>query len=307
MTTTITINPPSDIRNLAVFLEKMNKDSSSHVGYCGEARGEIYQTLLQDFSDLDLSQSFAVASKEGRIVGAIGLDIDKDSFSAEAWGPFISDEIDDPYVVDELLAAVISYSSIQLKQINFFLNKKNTRGKEFVLKHGGVEKGHHTILLAQREGLGEVDVDEIKKYSPSYEQTFSALHEAAFPSTYYSAQEILSRQNDMNQLFIMTNGDQCIKGYVYIEAQPQHGEGSIEYIAVSNQNRKQGVGTKLTKFALTNLFSFKEIEEISLCVEKENERALNLYRAAGFKMKHELIHFEITFPECEGKFHDNQK
>lgn len=293
---TITINPPSDIRNLAVFLENMNNDSSSHVGYCGEAKEEIYQTLLQDFSDLDLSQSFAVASEEGRIVGAIGLDIDKDGFSAEVWGPFISDKIDDPYVVDELLATVISYSSIQLKHISFFLNKENTRGKEFVLKHGGVEKGQHSILLAHRDELEEIDVDEIEKYSPPYEQPFSALHEAAFPSTYYSANEILSRQNDMNQLFIMTDDDPCIKGYVYIEAQPQHGTGSIEYIAVSIQNRKQGVGTKLIKFALANLFSFKEIEEISLCVEKENERALNLYRAAGFKTEHELIYFEITFP-----------
>ena len=307
MTTTITINPPSDIRDLAVFLGKMNIDSSSHVGYCGEAEEGIYQTLLNDFSDLDLSQSFAVAYEKGRIVGAIGLDIDKADFSAEVWGPFISDKIDDPYVIDELLAAVISYSSIQLKHISFFLNKKNTRGKEFVLKHGGIEKGHHEILLARRDELGEVDVDEIEKYSPQYEQSFSELHKAAFPSTYYNAQEILSRQNEMNQLFIMTNGDQYIKGYVYIEAQPLHDVGSIEYIAVSNQNRKQGVGTRLIKYALVNLFLFKEIEKISLCVEKENERAIKLYRAAGFKMKHELIHFKITFSGCEEVFHDNQK
>ncbi|MBO0603090.1 GNAT family N-acetyltransferase [Sporosarcina sp. E16_3] len=307
MTTTITITPPSDIRDLAVFLEKMNKISSSHVGYCGEAEEEIYQTLLHDFSDLDLSQSFAVAYEKGCIVGAVGVDIDKAEFSAEVWGPFIDDKIDDPNVIDELLAAVISYSSIQLKHISFFLNKKNSRGKEFVLKHGGVEKGHHAILLARRDELGEVDVDELEKYSPPYEQTFSALHEAEFPSTYYSAQEILSRQNDMNQLFIMTSGDQCIKGYVYIEAQPQHNEGSIEYIAVSIQNRKQGVGAKLMKFALVNLFSFNEIEKISLCVEKENESALKLYLAAGFKMRHELIHFQTTFPGFEEVFHDNKK
>ncbi|KAA0964946.1 GNAT family N-acetyltransferase [Sporosarcina sp. ANT_H38] len=306
MTTIITINPPSDIRNLAVFLREMNKDSSSHVGYLGEVEEEVYQTLLHNFSDLDLSQSFAVAYEDGCIVGAMGLDIDKDDFSAEVWGPFMSYKVNDPYVIDELLAAVISYSSIQLKHINFFLNKKNTRGKEFVLKHGGVEQGHHAILLAHRDELGEVNVDGIEKYSPQYEQTFSALHEAAFPSTYYSAQEIISRQNEMNQLFIMTNGDQFIKGYVYIEAQPQHEEGSIEYIAVSTQNRKQGVGTKLIKAALVNLFSFNEIEKISLCVEKENESALNLYQAAGFKMKHELIHFKITFNGREEIVHDNQ-
>lgn len=307
MTTTITITPPSDIKDLAAFLENMNNDSSSHVGYCGEVKEGIYETLLDDFSDLDLSQSFAVAYDEGSIVGAIGLDIDKDRFSAEVWGPFISDKIDDPYIADTLLKTVISYSSIQLKHLNFFLNKENTRGKEFVLKHGGVERGHHSNLLAHRDELGEIKVEGIMEYSPSYEKTFSALHEAEFPSTYYSAQKILSRLTDMNRLFVLTNDAQHIKGYVYVEAQPQQGEGSIEYIAVSNHDRKQGVGTKLIKFALAHLFTHKEIEEVSLCVENENERALNLYRAAGFKIKHELIHFDITLKGCEEIVHANQK
>ncbi|MBE1554197.1 GNAT family N-acetyltransferase [Sporosarcina limicola] len=290
---TIIIEPPRNIKDLAAFLEKMNSVSIQHVGYCGEEKEEIYQTLLHEFSDLDLSQSFAVAYEGGSIVGALGLDIDKEDQSAEVWGPFISDEEHDTSIVDKLFENVISNSSIQFTRMDFFLNKENIKGKKFVLKHGGVEIGHHTVLIANRDELAEVDVNEIETYSPLYEKAFSRLHAAEFPSTYYSAQEILRRMNETNQLLIMRNDEEHIKGYVYVEAQPQHHTGSIEYIAVSNQSRKQGVGTKLVKFALAHLFSYDEIKEISLCVGNENESAINLYKAAGFKIEHELIHFKV--------------
>ena len=87
--------------------------------------------------------------------------------------------------------------------------------------------------------------------------------------------------------------DNQLTGYVYIEAEPQHGDGSIEYIAVSDQFRKQGIGKKLLTFAVNQLFTYEEIEEITLCVNNKDESAIKLYQAVGFKVKHELIHFKI--------------
>lgn len=70
------ITPPIHIRDLSIFLEKMNNKSSTHIGFCGEDRGEIYDHLMNDFSDLELKDSFLVAYNHSRIVGAIGLDMD---------------------------------------------------------------------------------------------------------------------------------------------------------------------------------------------------------------------------------------
>ena len=295
----ITISPPTNIEELAIFLAKLNNDPRSHVGFCGEDKEEIFQTLCHDFSDLDVSQSFAVAYEKGFIVGAIGLDIDKDDQSAEVWGPFISEEIVDSNIIEELWEQVLSYSSFQLNLVSFFLNKENVVGKEFVLKQGGVEKGQDYILKAHRSEFNEGGMHGIEKYESTYEESFSHLHNAAFPNTYYGAQEIISRLDEDNQLFIIKNDSKDIKGYVYVEADSEHGDGSIEYIAVSHGSRKQGVGTQLIKAALTYLFSYKEIEEITLCVGKENEKALNLYAAAGFKVKHDLIDFQVTKPAIE--------
>ena len=61
-----------------------------HIGYCGESKEGIYDTLTSDFSDLELANSFLVAYQDEEIIGAIGLDIDLEDRSAEVWGPFVS-------------------------------------------------------------------------------------------------------------------------------------------------------------------------------------------------------------------------
>ncbi|MDW0115961.1 N-acetyltransferase [Sporosarcina thermotolerans] len=288
----IEIESPRNSKDLAIYLANMNTQTSQHVGYCGESKEEIYDTLTSDFSDLDLENSFMVAYEKEEIVGAIGLDIDLEDRSAEVWGPFLSEAYIHTALVNELWEKVTALSASQVDRYNFFLNRENAYAKEFSISHGGESTGQHTVLVAKKNEWGRVVDEGVIEYDSAYEEGFEELHGQAFPSTYYSAQTIFERLSEQNQLFIATCGDQ-LTGYVYIEADPLHGEGSIEYIAVSDQFRKRGIGKKLLSFAVNQLFAYEEIEEISLCVDNENENAIRLYQAAGFGVKHELIHLKI--------------
>lgn len=288
----IVIESPRDNNDLAAFLAKMNSVSSQHIGYCGESKEEIYDTLTSDFSDLDLANSFVVAYDEEEIVGAIGLDTDLEDRSAEVWGPYVSEEFIHSDLVNNLWEKVTALSASQVDQYHFFLNRENAYAKEFSVSQGGKSQGRHTVLTAKKNECKETIEEGVIEYNPAYEDSFAELHGQAFPSTYYSAQTILDRLSEQHQVFIATRDDQ-LTGYVYIEADPRHGEGSIEYIAVSDQCRRQGIGKKLLTFALGQLFAYEEIEEISLSVDNENETAIRLYQAAGFKVKHELIHVKI--------------
>ncbi|MHC8516146.1 GNAT family N-acetyltransferase [Sporosarcina sp. ITBMC105] len=290
----ILITPPRNRQALAAFLEEMNTDQTKHVGYCGNVKEEIYDTISTDFSDLDVDQSFAVAYQHDRIVGAIGLDIDEEDLSAEVWGPFISDVADQSSVAEELWRKVLEFSGLQLSNFYFFLSKENRFGQQFALAHGGVENGHHSILLAKKSDKRDVDGSGIQLYMSKDYQDFKELHEREFPSTYFNAEQIINRLSDTHKLFIARTSDGKMQGYVYVEAQPTHHEGSIEYIAISNDFRKQGLGTKLLTFAMQELFQHDTIEEISLCVESANEQALKLYQAAGFEVLHELISYKIN-------------
>lgn len=295
---TITITPPLDIEELVAFLAEVNNEPSQHIGYCGTDKESILHDLTHEFSDLDLASSFAVAYEDGIIVGAMGLDIDKDDLSTEVWGPFFKNSGENLELAEDLFTQVISYSKIPLKRFFFFINKENKIGKEFVLNLGGIEKGNHYILQSKHDEFDEADHEEIEKYETAFEDSFSDIHESAFPTTYYNAQKIISRLDEQNQLLIIKNGKTEIKGYVYVEAEPEHGQGSIEYVAVSDKFRKQGIGTKLIQAALNHLFSYETIKDVSLCVEKENEKAIQLYEAAGFIRKHELIDLRMEGPAC---------
>lgn len=288
----IIIESPRNNKNLAAFLAKTNSQLSQHIGYCGEAKEEIYNMLTSDFSDLELASSFMVAYEKEKIVGAIGLDIDLEDRSAEVWGPFVNEAFKQSDLVNMLWEKVTALSSSQVDQYNFFLNIENTYAKEFAVSQKGESKGQHTVLIARKSESEKVVGEGVIEYNSAYAEDFAKLHGQAFPSTYYSAKTIIGRLSEQNQLFISTSNDQ-LTGYVYIEAEPQHGEGSIEYIAVSDRFYRQGIGKKLLTFALAQLFAYEGIEEISLCVDNENEKAIRLYQSAGFKVKYELIHVKI--------------
>ena len=95
--------------------------------------------------------------------------------------------------------------------------------KEFATSQGGQLQGHHKILVAKKCEWNEIVDEGIIEYNSAYEHDFAKLHGQEFPSTYYSAQTILERISALNELFISTSGEEMI-GYVYIEAEPKHGE-----------------------------------------------------------------------------------
>ena len=250
----VLIQSPRSSKELAKFLAKMNAVTSQHIGFCGESKEEIYDTLTSDFSDLELAKSFLVAYLDDEIVGAIGLDIDLENRNAEVWGPFISEEYMHANFINELWEKVTSLSGSQVEQFDFFFNIDNTFAKEFTILHGGQMQGHHKVLVAKKSEWNRATGEGIIKINPDYENSFSELHVQEFPSTYYSSKTILNRLSEENKLFISTSENQ-LTGYVYIEAEPQHGEGSIEYIAVSKRYRRQGIGKKLLTFAVNELFA----------------------------------------------------
>ncbi|MEI4768171.1 N-acetyltransferase [Psychrobacillus sp. FJAT-51614] len=283
---------PKDIKKLAQLLANLNSDSKHHIGYCGDDENEIYHTLVHDFSDFDLSSSFLIAHLDNEIIGALGFDIDKDNKFAEVWGPFVKFEQMFETIANQLWSALTLLNQKNVQNYSFFINKENTLAKQFVLDMNGIENGKYLILNANATNIAPAEYPEIFYYDSSYYDSFVKLHEQSFPSTYYSAGEVLSRINDYNYLWICKDNDKEIKGYVYVEADPEHREGTIEYISVSPEYRKQGVGTKLVSTALYHLFFKDLIRDITLCVRAENEKAVHLYKASGFQVKHELTYFK---------------
>ncbi|MFB1082519.1 GNAT family N-acetyltransferase [Jeotgalibacillus sp. JSM ZJ347] len=288
----VKIISPNDAKELSVYLEKMNTQSRSHVGFCGEQHEEIYDTLMNDFSDLALQVSFAVAYDQSDIVGAIGLDVDLDGGYADIWGPFVTDE--NPDVAQALWNKLMLNIPEKVKSCSFFINQNNTFAKEFALQNNAQYSGADQVLNITRMTFANESITTSASIDKVFYDSFAGLHNEVFPKTYYNADSILNRLNHNHHLLVISENESKIKGYVYIEANPEHGEGNIEYVAVSPEFRGQGIGKELIIAALEKLFSYPGIDEITICVSAENTAAINLYKSVGFTVKYVLDSYDLS-------------
>ncbi|EZH65616.1 hypothetical protein DH09_15045 [Bacillaceae bacterium JMAK1] len=282
---------PASVRELSNFLETMNNQPKHHIGFCGEDSSEIYDTLVNDFSDLPFEDSFVVAYKENEIIGALGLDVDLPRGVADVWGPFIHEE--EMGLAVELWNQLIQNVPKEVSKFSFFINKENTFVKQFAIDRKGIERGSDLVLYRKRESFKKKEV-QAEPYKNLYSDSFSDLHNQLFPNTYYDAQTIQNRLNDDNQLIIVKENKSSIQGYVYFEASPKHSEGNIEYVGVSETFRKQGIGKRLIIHALNELFSYETIDEITICVEADHQAAIALYRSVGFEVKYHLYSYSVV-------------
>lgn len=274
---------PRDLDELASFLEQLNKTAAHHIGYCGEEKQEIYDTL----KELNAQSTFICAYEGSQLIGAIGLDIYDSLEEAEVWGPFINRE-DRSW---EQIAETLFEKLTSIPKLQFFINIKNIRAVQWLKTKQAISKGNYAILKSARDQVTLESADPVVSFASADTVSFSTLHNSTFPNTYYSAADIIKNINSQCQLLMIKDSISLI-GYVYLEADPMHSEGSIEYIAISPDYQKQGYGTILIVAALQRLFSFPSINEITLCVNEDNPAAIRLYRAAGFQLEHVLEGYE---------------
>lgn len=282
---------PNDVKELSVYLEKMNTQNRSHIGFCGEQNEEIYDSLMNDFSDLKIEDSIVAAYEQDKIVGMIGLDFDLESGDADIWGPFVTDENLD--VALALWNKALLKIPQEIKSCSFFINKDNLFAKKFVAQNNAQYSSADMVLNITRNTFSEQADIATKGIEEEYYDSFANLHNEVFPKTYFNSNTILNRVNEHNNLLVIEEEGANIKGYVYIEANPEHGEGNIEYIAVSDGLRGQGIGKALLKDALMKLFSYPSIDEVTICVSCGNIAAINLYKSTGFTEKYILDSYDL--------------
>jgi len=118
-----------------------------------------------------------------------------------------------------------------------------------------------------------------------------AMHDRTFPYAFYNGPELLGRLNEQRRIFAIVADDSTLRGYIYVEADPELDEGRIEFLAVARQDWSKGLGRALVTAAVRWLFSFPEINEITLLCENNNQRGLAFYHRLGFELLHVMRSF----------------
>jgi len=116
---------------------------------------------------------------------------------------------------------------------------------------------------------------------PSWREVIGALHEAEFPSTWLTVEQLFEAPDpDRFTRIALAGGVPC--GYVRARFEPHSGEGYVDFLAVAAAARRSGAGRALLLAALDWIFAVKGSRSASLTVRTDRRPAQRLYAAVGF-------------------------
>ncbi|MGY0694331.1 GNAT family N-acetyltransferase [Virgibacillus sp. FSP13] len=277
------------IKDAANFIVDLNRQSEHHIGYCGTDVEEVIDFLSTDLTDVSYENSFVGVIDEGKMIGLLGFDADLEDAQAELWGPFVDPEYDTNiafWLWDELLGIIPP----EIKYVSIFSDIENNLAMEFAERLDFEQKRDQIILLFERDQSEKLPKYWAQELTQQDHSSFIDLHDKIFPDTYFSGREIIDRLTDTQKVFVVKDNER-LAGYAYVEANPEYGEGSIEFIGVDSVYRGNSYGKNLLSTAVKWLFTFDSINEIQLCVAADNDQAIGLYQSAGFRIEHELHYF----------------
>ncbi|WP_255488123.1 GNAT family N-acetyltransferase [Ornithinibacillus hominis] len=275
-----------DVEKVARFIAELNRLESSHIGFCGKDSIEIAEYMKEE---IPYPKSFVAAQYEGDLLGVVGIDPDFDSGVGEVWGPFVIEE--QKGIVDQMWVKLLENKLAGINTFLLFPNKENKLVHEFAIRNGFSKGSEQAILIFDRNDVHRLQDSNLMELTAEYHDEMVALHDQLFPGTYYSGQQIIDRLDERNKVFILVE-DEELCGYVYVEAEPEFSDGSIEFVGVHQSKRSKGIGSQLIAGSLKWLFTFETIPSIRLTVSAENKTAVNLYQKAGFRLQHSLNTFK---------------
>lgn len=277
------------IEEVAAFIAKLNGESSSHIGYCGKQQQEISSYIQNELTDVPFEKSFVLAFKEETLIGVIGFDADFEQKSAEIWGPFVEADHQDQAIL--LFKDMLQLIPSEVERLSMFPNKENEIAVTTAISFNFSKHSEQAILIRRRNDFSASQVSKLPLITEQRNGEMIRLHNLAFPDTYYTGEQIINRINEHRKVFFYEREDK-LAGYIYVEVEPEFSEASIEFFAVDERFRGQSIGTELLKGAVSWIFSFKEIDELRLCVNSTNSQAIHVYQKAGFRLADELYFYQ---------------
>ena len=241
--------------------------------------------MNEDITDIKYDESFVLAYEHGILIGVLGFDADINNSSAEIWGPFINE--DKWEIAFDMWIKMLELLPNEVNSLYMFPNNKNKRVLKLSSDLDFNEHGKQSILKFHRDNKGDLNDVSIIELTQKHYLEMKELHDKTFPGTYYSGSQIIEKINGHRKVFIIRSHDN-LSGYIYVEAQPEFGEASIEFFAVNESERGKGIGRELLSVALKWIFTFDTIDSITLCVNTINDNAIGLYRKVGFNQIHDL-------------------
>ena len=143
-------------------------------------------------------------------------------------------------------------------------------------------------LVADRatiEAWPDAPGEAVRMANPGDLEAVRPLHDAEFPDTYASADQLLAEDGDSSWIVLVDDG---LAGYAGGKVQPD-GEGYIDFVAVHPDARGRGIGRRLVVALSRDLLAACRSGRVNLTVAERRADARALYERLGFRVDESFV------------------
>jgi ribosomal protein S18 acetylase RimI-like enzyme len=267
---------------LVGFVVRLNGDDAHHIGFFGEGEADVRSSLAECL--VPPAEGFQLAYDGDRLVGVFGVDADVEIGRAWLFGPLI-EHVDWQSLADDLYAASMKIIPDGISEQDLFCDVQNLNVAVFAERHGFPLRSENAVVTLERMNYKKpaslTSSFSIVDYDPAFFEQFEQCHNLLFPTTYFTARQIVEKLDFTRRLFLgLENG--ILKGYHFCKVETDARSGYIDFIGVDESMRGRGLGATLLAAGIDWMLSFPEPDKISLTVNADNVPALKLYNNFGF-------------------------
>ncbi|MEZ4652331.1 MAG: GNAT family N-acetyltransferase [Candidatus Eisenbacteria bacterium] len=279
---------PEELAEVATFVSAHNRDPRMQCLHTGAADPPeaILASMRKGYGTSEMTG--VIARDHGRIVGFCGAEFDLDLRRAWIWGPFADRANDalDAGMRDELWEDLCAVLPHRVAEAHAYVNAESADLREWYEGRGFERTQVAHIMSAPPDTLrgARVTRAEIACNGAVDVASFSRLHHALFPNSYFEPERLLRDRDEDRLLWTDTAPDGALRAYVYATVDPGEGGACIDFVGTDPDHRGAGRARRLLLVALDRLLGERTLPEVHLVVRDELTAARSLYESVGFRL-----------------------
>lgn len=282
----IDASDPATLDRVIALIAAQQQQRDRHVIYVGEQPDGIRAEL--DDLDPPWSETVRIVEHDGALLAVTLVEWDEVLGRAWVFGPWIDGD-DDTWdrwarpLVDVQLARLPA--TITSHELSGTVENERLRRLADDLGWPPTEVNFAYVFDGRAvDDLPHAGDDGLRGVVPEDHGLIAPLHDAEFPNTYFSAQQLIERAAaGEHTVLVATTDDGRFAGYAAGRVQPD-GIGYIDFVAVEPSTRGTGAGRRLVSGLVRRLLPESPKREVHLTVQEHRAPARALYAALGFRL-----------------------
>lgn len=236
----------------------------------------------------------------GHLVGAVVVEWDADAGRAWFLGPWVAgDAVAWEDHADDLLDAALAQVPPEVTEYELSGGVANALLGELADGRGWTptEANHAMVADAATAAAwpDQATDAELRPPEPGDAAAIAPMHEAEFPGTYLTAQQLVAGDADASRVTLIAEVSGDVVGYGSGRVQAD-GEGFIDFVAVEPAARGHGLGRQLVVALTRELLGRSGTGRVSLTVQESRTGARSLYERLGFRPDGSFIAYRSWLP-----------